>query len=56
MVRDTEMKEKFWSTLMEICENENLRKEMSINMEFFAKPDAAQEIVSEILTTLNIKS
>ena len=56
MVRDTEMKEKFWFTLMEICENENLRKEMSINMEFFAKPDAAQEIVSEILTTLNIKS
>ncbi len=56
MVKDTEMKEKFWPTLMEICESENLRKEMSINMEFFAKPDAAQEIVSEILTTLNIKS
>ncbi|MBP3840320.1 MAG: undecaprenyldiphospho-muramoylpentapeptide beta-N-acetylglucosaminyltransferase [Chryseobacterium sp.] len=56
MVRDTEMKEKFWSTLIEICESENLRKEMSTNMEFFAKPDAAQEIVSEILTTLNIKS
>ena len=56
MVRDTEMKEKFWSTLMEICENENLRKEMSANLDFFAKPNAAQEIVTEILNTLNIKS
>ena len=56
MVRDTEMKEKFWSTLMEICENENLRKEMSANLDFFAKHNAAQEIVTEILNTLNIKS
>lgn len=56
MVKDTEMKEKFWNTLMEICENENLRKEMSANLELFAKPNAAKEIVDEILTTVNIKS
>ncbi|MBP7982370.1 MAG: UDP-N-acetylglucosamine--N-acetylmuramyl-(pentapeptide) pyrophosphoryl-undecaprenol N-acetylglucosamine transferase, partial [Kaistella sp.] len=56
MVRDTEMKEKFWPTLMEICESENLRKEMSANLDFFAKHNAAQEIVTEILNTLNIKS
>ena len=55
MVKDTEMKEKFWPTLMEICESEKLRKEMSANLDFFAKPNAAQEIVSEILSTLNIK-
>ena len=55
MVKDTEMKEKFWPTLMEICESENLRKEMSANLDFFAKPNAAQEIVTEILSTLNIK-
>ncbi len=56
MVKDTEMNEKFWPTLMEICESETLRKEMSANLDFFAKPNAAKEIVTEILTTLNIKS
>lgn len=49
MVRDTEMKEKFLPTLMEICENENLRKEMSRNLEFFAKPKATEEIADEII-------
>jgi len=48
MVKDSEMKEKFWNTLIEICENENLRKEMSDNLEFFAKPKATEEIVNEI--------
>ncbi len=52
MVKDTEMKEKFWNTLSEICENENLRKEMAQNLEFFAKPKATEEIVDEILKTL----
>ena len=52
MVKDTEMKEKFWKTLSEICENEDLRKEMSQNLEFFAKPKATEEIVDEILKTL----
>ena len=55
MVKDTEMKEKFLSTLMELCENENLRSEMSKNLEFFAKPKATEEIVDEIIKTLNIQ-
>ena len=48
MVKDTEMKDQFWNTLMEICENENLRNRMSKNLEFFAKPNATKEIVNEI--------
>ncbi|MFC7347648.1 undecaprenyldiphospho-muramoylpentapeptide beta-N-acetylglucosaminyltransferase [Chryseobacterium zhengzhouense] len=49
MVKDSEMKEKFWTTLSEICENENLRREMSDNLKYFAKPNAAKEIVDEIV-------
>lgn len=52
MVKDTEMKDKFWSTLSEICENETLRKEMSQNLEFFAKPKATEEIVDEVFKNL----
>ena len=52
MVKDSEMKDKFWSTLSEICENENLRKEMSANIEFFAKPKAAEMIVDEIFKVI----
>ncbi len=55
MVKDTEMKEKFWNTLSEICENEDLRTEMFQNLEFFAKPKATEEIVKEIFKNLNIK-
>ena len=54
MVKDSEMKEKFWNTLSEICENENLRKEMSENLQFFAKPKATEEIVNEILKQMKI--
>ena len=52
MVKDSEMQEKFWNTLSEICESENLRKEMSENLEYFAKPDAAKQIVDEIMKKL----
>ena len=52
MVKDSEMKEKFLPTLLEICENETLRKEMSQNLEFFAKPKATEQIVDEIMKTL----
>ena len=52
MVKDSEMEEKFWNTLMEICEDENLRKEMSSNIKFFAKPNAAKEIVDGIFKIL----
>ncbi|RRQ47301.1 undecaprenyldiphospho-muramoylpentapeptide beta-N-acetylglucosaminyltransferase [Chryseobacterium sp. SC28] len=55
MVKDDEMKDKFWQTLLEICEDDNLRKEMSQNLEFFAKPKATEEIVDEILKNLDIK-
>lgn len=48
MVKDSEMQEKFWNTLSEICENERVRKEMSDNLKYFAKPNAAKEIVDEI--------
>lgn len=54
MVKDAEMTEKFWTTLMEICENENVRNEMSENLKFFAKPLATEEIVDEIFK--NIKT
>ena len=54
MVKDTEMKDKFWNTLSEICENEDLRTEMAQNLEFFAKPKATEEIVNEIFKNLNI--
>lgn len=54
MVKDTEMKEKFWNTLSEICENEDLRTEMAQNLEFFSKPKATEEIVNEIFKNLNI--
>ena len=55
MVKDTEMKDKFWNTLTEICENEDLRTEMAQNLDFFAKPKATEEIVNEIFKNLNIK-
>lgn len=54
MVKDTEMKEKFWKTLSEICENEELRKKMAKNLEFFAKPKATEEIVDEIFKNISI--
>ena len=55
MVKDTEMKDKFWNTLSEICENEDLRTEMAQNLDFFSKPKATEEIVNEIFKNLNIK-
>ncbi|MDQ0783754.1 undecaprenyldiphospho-muramoylpentapeptide beta-N-acetylglucosaminyltransferase [Chryseobacterium sp. W4I1] len=52
MVKDSEMQEKFWNTLEEICNSESLRNEMSQNLEYFAKPNAAKEIVDEIFKTV----
>ncbi|TDX84434.1 UDP-N-acetylglucosamine-N-acetylmuramylpentapeptide N-acetylglucosamine transferase [Epilithonimonas xixisoli] len=52
MVKDSEMKDIFWNTLSEICESENLRNEMSTNLEFFAKPKAAEGIVDEIFKVI----
>lgn len=52
MVKDSEMQIKFWETLEEICENETIRKDMSKNLLYFAKPNAAKEIVDEIFNTI----
>ena len=52
MVKDSEMQEKFWNTLSEICENDSVRKEMSDNLKYFAKPNAAKEIVDEIFKVI----
>ncbi|MBS1548831.1 MAG: undecaprenyldiphospho-muramoylpentapeptide beta-N-acetylglucosaminyltransferase [Bacteroidetes bacterium] len=52
MVKDNEMKEKFWTTLSEVCDNEIVRKEMSQQLGFFAKPNATEKIVDEILNYL----
>lgn len=52
MVKDSEIQEKFWNTLSEICESEELRKEMSDNLKYFAKPNAAKEIVNEIFKVI----
>ena len=52
MVKDSEMKDKFWNTLSEIFESENVRNEMSTNLEFFAKPKAAEGIVDEIFKVI----
>ncbi len=55
IVKDSEMAENFWPTVLQICENEGLRKEMSENLEFFAKPKATEEIVDEIIKTIKPK-
>lgn len=52
MVKDSEMKDLFWPTLMSICKDENLRAEMSANIKTFAKPNATVDIVDEILKTI----
>lgn len=56
MVNDSEMEEKFGNSLSKICENEELRKKMSENIQFFAKPKAAEDIVNEIIKILNLKN
>ncbi|ACU08899.1 UDP-N-acetylglucosamine--N-acetylmuramyl- (pentapeptide) pyrophosphoryl-undecaprenol N-acetylglucosamine transferase [Flavobacteriaceae bacterium 3519-10] len=55
MVKDSEMKEQLWNTLTEITENPVLRREMAENLAFFAKPNATEEIVNEIVSSLNSK-
>lgn len=55
MVKDSEMDEKFWSSLTEITSSEVKRKEMSEQITFFAKEHAAQDIVREIIEVLKLK-
>jgi UDP-N-acetylglucosamine--N-acetylmuramyl-(pentapeptide) pyrophosphoryl-undecaprenol N-acetylglucosamine transferase len=49
MVKDTEMDEKFWTTLTSITDNEDMRNTMSNAINFFAKPKATEEIVDKII-------
>lgn len=49
MVKDSAMRDDFWITLSELCTNENLRLEMSANLNEFARPHATEEIITEIL-------
>lgn len=56
MVTDAEMPQKFWRTLTELTENEELRREMSNNLQLFAMPDATQKIVDVIVSTLKTES
>lgn len=52
MVKDSEMEDKFWATLMEICTQPELRTTLSQNLLSFAKPKATQAIVDEIETRI----
>jgi UDP-N-acetylglucosamine--N-acetylmuramyl-(pentapeptide) pyrophosphoryl-undecaprenol N-acetylglucosamine transferase len=49
MVTDKEMPEKFWNTLSELIDNEQLRISLTNNLKNLAKPKATEEIVNEIL-------
>ncbi len=55
MVKDSAMSTDFWPALMALCENSELREEMSRNLEFFAKKNAAEAIVEEIQQKLNLE-
>ena len=56
MVRDSEMEQLFLPKLLEIVENEAVRQTMSQQLEQFAKPNATQTIVDQILNELRIKA
>lgn len=49
MVKDSDMRNDFWSTLSQICNRADLRAEMSNNLVEFARPNATEEIVNQIL-------
>ncbi len=53
MIKDSEMKEQFRTTLTELCNDEKLRETLSRNIKFFARPEATKEIVEEIFKKLN---
>ncbi|MDL1913906.1 MAG: undecaprenyldiphospho-muramoylpentapeptide beta-N-acetylglucosaminyltransferase [Bergeyella sp.] len=52
MVRDEEIKEKFWEEVMSLCKNKTLREELANNLKRFAKPEATENIVTQILKTI----
>ena len=52
MVKDSEMDDEFWNTLIDITDDEKLRTTMSTAIEFFAKPNATEQIVNKIIEIL----
>ena len=54
MVKDVEMEDKFWSSLLTLTEDSDKRREMAENLEFFARENAAEEIVKEIVNHLSV--
>lgn len=56
MVKDCEIQDQFLPTLLEICENEQLRQNMSQQLGLFAKPNATETIVDHIINHLGIKA
>jgi len=55
MVKDSEMNDIFWKTLIKICEDKTLRNEMSSNIKKFAKPNSTEYIINDILNTINFQ-
>ena len=56
MVKDDEMKEKFWPTVSAIASQPELRLEMAENIKFFSKPEATKQIVDQIFKILTIET
>ncbi|QCX53068.1 undecaprenyldiphospho-muramoylpentapeptide beta-N-acetylglucosaminyltransferase [Elizabethkingia sp. JS20170427COW] len=49
MVKDVEMKEKFWTSLEKLCSDTELRSKMSEELKKLGKPKATSDIVDQIL-------
>ncbi|NAW52292.1 undecaprenyldiphospho-muramoylpentapeptide beta-N-acetylglucosaminyltransferase [Elizabethkingia argentiflava] len=56
MVKDVEMKDKFWQTLESLCEDQNLREEMKTHVMEFGKPEATKEIADEIFKSMSFNN
>lgn len=52
MVKDINMKTDFLPALLQLAGNAQLRSTMAENIRFFAKPNATEKIVDEIIKTL----
>ena len=52
MVRDRDMAHAFWPAVTSLVKDDALRRQMGAEIHFFAKPNAAKDIVSEILNML----
>jgi len=55
VVKDSEVKELLLSELFNLLENESKMEELKFNIKKFAKPEAAEDIVNDILRLTGIK-